>query len=145
MKYEKPFHYQIINLIVESIDYQSIRLNKRLKVLPGGDIRDTTKPSQIGCLSSKGHLCGGVWHETVWYPRRLCVTIQYLPVEVERLQQMYPVFSGGHTVQRNRLNHLRANRHASEHQQGSDGKPAPKPWMHANSKHLLLGNGEEFP
>lgn len=123
----------------------SDRLNKHLKVLPGGDIRDTTKPSQIGCLSSKGHLCAGVWHKTVWYPWRLCVTICYLPVEVESLQQTYPVFSGGHTVRRNRLNHLRADRHASEHQQGSDGKPASKPWMHANSKHLLEGNGEEFP
>lgn len=63
--------------------------------------------------------------------------VLYLPVEVESLQQLYPALSGRHTVRRNRLHHLRAHRHTSKHQQGSDGKPAPEPRMHTHSEHLL--------
>lgn len=67
---------------------------------------------------------------------------QYLPVEVESLQQMYSVLSGRDTVRRERLNHLRADRHTFKNQQGSDGKPAPEPRMHAHSKHLMLDEWE---
>lgn len=68
--------------------------------------------------------------------------IQYLPVEVESLEQMYSVLSVRDTVRRERLKHLGANRHASKHQQGSDGKPAPEPGMHTHSKHLVSDEWE---
>lgn len=118
------------------------------EIFPGGDPQDTTVPPQMGCLSSKGHLSGGVWHETACYPWCLfivCITVilaysskeLYLPVKVESLQQLYPALSGRHTVWRIRLHHLRAHRHTYKHQQGSDGKPAPEPRMYTHSKHLL--------
>lgn len=69
--------------------------------------------------------------------------VLHLPVKVERLQQLYPALSGRHTVRRNRLHQLRAHRHTSENQQGSDGKPAPKPRMHTHSEHLLQANRDK--
>ncbi len=61
----------------------------------------------------------------------------YLPAVVESLQQFYPALSGRHAVTRKRLHQLRAHRHTSKNQQGSDGKPAPEPWMHTHTEHLL--------
>lgn len=68
--------------------------------------------------------------------------IQYLPVEVESLQQMYSVLCGRDTIRRERLKHLGADRHTSKDHQGSDGKPAPEPRVHAHSKHLVLDKWE---
>lgn len=102
----------------------------------------------MGGLLSKGHLSGGLWHETVQYPWCLFIVsatgiitdsaeVLYLPVKVESLQQLYPALSGGHTVRRSRLHHLRAHHHISKHQQSSDGKPAAEPWMHTHSEYFL--------
>lgn len=47
--------------------YRTDRVNRQLKSSPEGT-HETTKPPQMGGILTKGHLSGGLWHETVLYP-----------------------------------------------------------------------------